>query len=91
MKTVHEHSREALQTTDTSARRKMVFDVLRAGGSFTDREIKELLGFSDMNSVRPRITELKRVGLVEEAGKKKDPLTGKTVRLVRAVIKERLF
>ena len=50
----------------------------------TDRAIMRLLGFTDPNTVRPRITELVKLGLLEECGKVKDSTTGKTVRTVRA-------
>jgi hypothetical protein len=53
-------------------------------GESTDREVKEMLGFSDMNSVRPRITELLKMGLLVECGSKECPVTGKLVRIVKA-------
>jgi hypothetical protein len=40
------------------------------------------LGYGDMNSVRPRITELVDYGAMVEVGDTVDALTGKTVRLV---------
>jgi len=52
-------------------------------GPWTDREIMRMLGFTDPNSVRPRITELLRAGLLVEGDKVKDSTTGKTVRTVR--------
>jgi glutamate-1-semialdehyde aminotransferase len=51
----------------------------------TDRQVMNALGFSDMNSVRPRITELIKAGLLVEAGDTIDYVTGKRVRLVRAL------
>ena len=51
--------------------------------ALTDRTIMRLLGFADPNSVRPRITELLKAGLLVEGGKIKDSTTGKTVRTVR--------
>lgn len=41
------------------------------------------LGFVDPNSVRPRLTELIGDGILEEAGSVSDPITHKTVRVVR--------
>lgn len=49
----------------------------------SDREIKEKMKFSDMNMVRPRITELILAGLVFEVGKHPCETTGKSVRLVQ--------
>ena len=51
----------------------------------TDREIKDKMGLSDMNSVRPRITELIKSGHLEETESTKCPVTNKTVRRVRIV------
>lgn len=48
----------------------------------TDREVKDQMGFGDMNEVRPRITELVKHKLLHEVGKRKCPATNKTVRLV---------
>jgi hypothetical protein len=49
----------------------------------TDRDILGALGLFDMNSVRPRITELIKCGKLEECGSMRDPATNKRVRLVR--------
>ncbi len=51
----------------------------------TDREIAAKLGFSDLNAVRPRITELIALGLVVEMGSVSCEVTGKTVRTTRAL------
>lgn len=48
----------------------------------SDREVMLSLGFSDMNSVRPRITELVKEGLLVEVGDQEDPVTHKTVRVL---------
>ncbi len=59
-------------------------DYLGSGWRLTDREIKDGIGLDDMNSVRPRITELIRDGFAVECGKARCQVTGQTVRLVRA-------
>jgi hypothetical protein len=48
----------------------------------SDRMIMEGLGFSDMNAVRPRITELLKRGLLVEVSNIIDPITKKRVRVV---------
>ena len=48
----------------------------------TDRDIMQSLGFRDMNSVRPRISELVKRGTLAEVGTTTDPVTLKRVRLV---------
>jgi hypothetical protein len=50
---------------------------------WTDREIKDALRYADMNSVRPRISELVEKGCLEECASKICPITKKRVRLVR--------
>lgn len=67
-----------------SARELAILNFLRKlqGTSASDRDVMISLGFSDMNSVRPRITELVKDGVLVESGSKTDDVTGKTVRLV---------
>lgn len=68
-----------------SKRELLILDLLREGrnrAGLTDREVMLALGFSDMNAVRPRLTELVAEGLVNEIGSKDDPVTGKCVRIV---------
>ena len=48
-------------------------------GDHTIREVKDGLGFSDMNSVRPRVTELVKKGVIVESGDVRCELTGKRV------------
>lgn len=48
----------------------------------TDREIMKGLGFTDPNSVRPRITELIKSGVLAEEGSVECQTTRKQVRLV---------
>ncbi len=49
----------------------------------TDRMVMTALGFSDPNAVRPRITELIDMGLLEECGDCRDSVSGQRVRRVR--------
>lgn len=89
---IHENSRAAHNTElpGISSRAMTIAALLRSrGGQWTDRQIKDELRLPDMNSVRPRITELIDLGLLREAGKAKDPITNKTVRLVEYAKKER--
>jgi hypothetical protein len=83
----HPNSTEALKTcADTlNKRQKAIFYHLFYSGPATDREVKEKLGYTDMNQVRPRITELLRAGLAIEVSETVCPTTGQTVRVVAAV------
>jgi len=84
MKTnVHQNSITAFHAgaVHLSRRAKNILGVFRdIEEPMTDRDVAELMGFSDMNSVRPRITELCDAGLIEEVGSAKCKVTGKTVR-----------
>lgn len=64
-------------------RHALVIDAVRKLGKATDRQIKELLGFSDMNAVRPRVTELVQASRLEECGNVVDAVTRRPVRTVR--------
>lgn len=58
----------------------------------TDRQIMEHLGFSDMNSVRPRVSELVKAGIFIEYDSVRDHKTGKLVRRVmRSRGQQKLF
>jgi len=54
----------------------------------TDREVAALLNFGDMNSVRPRITELCKAGVIYEYDSVVCTVTGKTVRRCRITPKQ---
>lgn len=59
--------------------------MVAAGVPMTDRQVAHALGFTDMNAVRPRLTELRDNRWVRETGSIECPVTGRHVRLVRAL------
>jgi hypothetical protein len=65
-----------------SARAQAVLDWITAHGPHTDRGVMQGMGFTEPNQVRPRITELVDLGLIEEHRDVTCPVTGATVRLV---------
>ena len=65
-----------------SRRNRQVLESIISGGAATDREVKERLGFDDMNMVRPRITSLLDDGLLEEIAQIRCDRTERLVRLV---------
>ena len=81
---VHENSRKAYheERPKLSKRCADILHGMRHGAMLTDRDIMGHMGFTDMNAVRPRITELIDAGYLMEVGKVKCPVTGKTVRVV---------
>ncbi len=49
----------------------------------TSRQIAYALGYSDLNTVRPRLTELEKQGIVKITGKVKDTLSNRSVAIYR--------
>lgn len=67
-------------------REQLIMGALRQLREATDREVMNFLGFTDTNSVRPRITELiKDAGILEQCGSIHCKLTDKRVRIVRII------
>jgi predicted ArsR family transcriptional regulator len=61
-------------------RKEMILQALAKHGPMTAREIKDVLGFDDMDAVRPRLTDLmKKDRLIKAERMKTDDLTGKPV------------
>lgn len=83
MREFHAKALAARQGMSVGPRGKEILSVMDSGVALTDREVAILLGRSDMNAVRPRITELIRASLLVESGVKRCPVTKKAVRLVR--------
>ena len=63
--------------------RKMQILIALGDEALTAREIMDALGFSDMNQVRPRLTELMTEDRIEVSGKRQDYMTGRTVAVFR--------
>ena len=77
---MHENSLIAFNTLDKHTRRLMVLACYeRSGYPLTDRQVCQMLGFSDLNAVRPRITEAVQSGELVEVGKVRE--TGRPVRM----------
>ncbi len=69
-----------------SKRAKHIYDfLLETSGTYTDRQVMEQLGYSEMNQVRPRITELIRAKRLFEVGSTRCERTNKRVRLISAL------
>ena len=88
---IHDHSIAAYheELPKLSRRARQILDWLEVHPRQTDREIAFGMGFSDMNSVRPRITEAVEKGLIVEVAEKRCPVTGKTVRIVDLSLDEK--
>lgn len=88
---IHEHSRVAYhaELPKLSRRAAAIIAWLELHPRKTDREVMLGMGFTDMNSVRPRITEAIDMGSLVEVGEKVCPMTRKTVRIVDLSLDEK--
>lgn len=82
---MHANSLEAYHAgrTDCFPRRSQeILGTLTTLGHATDRQVRDALGFPDMNAVRPRITELIEAGVLQHVADEIDTVTKRTVRVV---------
>lgn len=78
-----ETRRESYYKVDTLTRQKVILQAFRELGDMTARECAAHLGFTDLNGVKPRITELCQKGQLDAVAKRKDPLTNRNVAVYR--------
>jgi len=86
-KRMDESSLEAwhAKRTQFEKRKREILEAI-GGDCLTVRQIKDRMGKLDMNEVRPRVTELLQMGVLEKIGRQPDPLTGVPVMLVRRAV-----
>lgn len=91
----HPNSLEAYASEEVklSTRAQAILSWIELHGPHTDREVMVGMGFTDMNAVRPRVSELILAGRLMEVCSVKCEVTGKTVRKVdvRRARQEALF
>lgn len=78
-KNIHINSLEAYfeedNKKDFSKREKEILGALEILKSGTARDIMTYLGYTELNEVRPRLTELKHKNIIHEIGKVKEKRT----------------
>jgi len=74
-------SRDAAASVDARHLRGMVKRAFRSGPATAD-EVAERLGLSIL-SCRPRVTELARLGMIEETGERRDNASGRKAKVWR--------
>lgn len=81
---MHDNSLQAYREEEVklSRRAQAVLDWITEHGPSTDRQVMWGMGFTDMNSVRPRITELIDCNKLMQVCSVTCPITAKTVRKV---------
>ena len=70
--------------TPKSERKRLILETL-GEREMTAREIAQKLNFSDLNAVKPRITELCNAGMLEACGKSWDARTARRVSVYRRI------
>lgn len=80
---IHDNSTASHEQINHEGRAREVFDTYEKYGCLTDREVKGLLHYSEMNDVRPTITKLIEQGDLIEVGTTKCDTTSRQVRLCR--------
>ena len=74
---------ESFLKTEPNKRCKLILSVLTK--PMTARQIAYALHFSDLNAVKPRLTEMVEAGLVEVTEKAYDETTGRNVAVYRRI------
>ena len=87
------HTNSILSNKDTLNKKQKrsleILDVYRSRyHSLTDRAVMNILGYTDLNMVRPRITELIADGTLKEVDRVKDEVTKRWVRTVTIITRE---
>ena len=77
--------RESYKALKPNTRYKQILDVLKGGDELTSREIMQRLHYTDTNTVKPRLTELRMMNMVKVTGKRKCSVTGKNVSVYKIV------
>ena len=77
---------ESFKLTNRSVRYNQILEVLDDYKELSARQIAEILGYRDLNAVKPRITELQQNKIIEVSGVIKDDVTNRTVAMYRKVV-----
>lgn len=88
-KKITKETRHEAYITRPVARKDAVLEAL-GDEALTARQVMQRLGYTDPNTVRPRLTELMDAGEVEVCGKALDLGTGITVSMYRRVTDEQV-
>ena len=88
---IHANSIKAVKELKKGGKHNRILQVFHiTQRPLTDREVKIIGKYGDMNEVRPRITELIEYGRLEESGTVRDATTKKVVRRTQ-LVKQREF
>ena len=90
---MHSNSIEAYRSLNLGERCALVLSVYANGSplGLTDRQCMTILGFSELNQVRPRITELIGGGYLKEICSVKCDITNRKVRVCRLTDEAKIY
>lgn len=80
-----ETRRESYKALKPNARYTQILNILKNGDELTAREIMQRLNYTDTNTVKPRLTELRMMNRVKVIGKRKCSVTGISVAVYKIV------
>jgi len=84
---MHDNSVGAFRNLNVTRRHKEILLIFQMySRPLTDREVKTLGGWEDMDDVRPRISELIALKILKQCGDVVDEITRKKVRISRVVL-----
>ncbi len=81
-KTTKETRHESYINTNTTPRQKEILQALGIS-RMTARQIAYKLEYDDLNAVKPRLSELLKMGVIEDTGKAYDTTTHRNVTVYR--------
>lgn len=67
----NETRREAFENVELALMEAKVYEALRINGPMSAEQIMDVLGTSNPNNVRPRLTGLSKKGVIRAIGKRK--------------------
>lgn len=82
MSSITEENRRDAYESRPSRRQNIILFIL-GDNEMTARQIAKAIGFTDLNQVKPRLTELMQAGVIDAIRKQRDPITGRNVSVYK--------
>lgn len=82
MSSITEENRRDAYESRPSRRQNIILFIL-GDKEMTARQIAKAIGFTDLNQVKPRLTELMQAGVIDAIRKQRDPITGRNVSVYK--------
>ena len=82
MSSITEENRRDAYESRPSRRQNIILFIL-GDNEMTARQIAKAIGLTDLNQVKPRLTELMQAGVIDAIRKQRDPITGRNVSVYK--------